>query len=235
MFARGRLTPGSPDYELYYAMRPEKKNGDDQTRALPGLLSDEAQLFEPLSFAAAKASFDLTEAMREHVDGVLAIPGSALLFGGAPLQGHSIPSCYGAYEPTAVQVPLQALGGEHFERVTTELFGPFQVIVRYGDGDLSVVLETLERISHHLTAAVVSADPEFQEQVLGATVNGTTYCGLRARTTAAPQNHWFGPCGDPRAAGIGTPEAIIATWSGHREIIMDQGSLEANWVLPPSL
>jgi 1-pyrroline-5-carboxylate dehydrogenase len=173
--------------------------------------------------------------MREHVDGVLAIAGSALLFGGAPLQGHSIPSCYGAYEPTAVQVPLQALGAEHFERVTTELFGPFQVIVRYGDGDLDMVLETLERISHHLTAAVVSADPEFQEQVLGATVNGTTYCGLRARTTAAPQNHWFGPCGDPRAAGIGTPEAIIATWSGHREIIMDQGPLEANWVLPPSL
>ena len=24
----------------------------------------------------------------------------------------------------------------------------------------------------------------------------------------APQNHWFGPAGDPRAAGIGTPEAI---------------------------
>lgn len=72
MFARGRLVPGSPEYELYYAMRPEKKTGDDQTRALPGLLSDEAQLFEPLSFAAAKASFDLTEAMREHVDGMVA-------------------------------------------------------------------------------------------------------------------------------------------------------------------
>jgi len=69
MFARGRLVPGSPEYELYYAMRPEKKTGDDQTRALPGLLSEDAQLFEPLAFAAAKASFDLTEAMREHVDG----------------------------------------------------------------------------------------------------------------------------------------------------------------------
>lgn len=22
----------------------------------------------------------------------------------------------------------------------------------------------------------------------------------------APQNHWFGPAGDPRGAGIGTPE-----------------------------
>ena len=72
MFARGRLVPGSPEYELYYAMRPKNQIGDDQTRALPGLLSDEAQLFEPLAFAAAKASFDLTEAMREHVDGKVA-------------------------------------------------------------------------------------------------------------------------------------------------------------------
>jgi hypothetical protein len=37
--------------------------------------------------------------------------------------------------------------------------------------------------------------------VLAATINGTTYCGIRARTTGAPQNHWFGPAGDPRAAG----------------------------------
>ena len=52
---------------------------------------------------------------------------------------------------------------------------------------------------------------------------------MRARTTGAPQNHWFGPSGDPRAAGIGTPEAIIATWSCHREIIMDQGPLPNDW------
>jgi 1-pyrroline-5-carboxylate dehydrogenase len=55
---------------------------------------------------------------------------------------------------------------------------------------------------------------------------------MRARTTAAPQNHWFGPCGDPRAAGIASPESIINTWSGHREIIMDQGSLPADWTIP---
>ena len=72
MFARGRLVPGSPEYELYYAMRPENQTGDDHTRALPGLLSDSAQLAEPLAFAAAKASFDLTEAVREHVDGDVA-------------------------------------------------------------------------------------------------------------------------------------------------------------------
>lgn len=43
---------------------------------------------------------------------------------------------------------------------------------------------------------------------MGRTINGTTYEGLRARTTGAPQNHWFGPSGDPRGAGIGTAEAI---------------------------
>lgn len=173
------------------------------------------------------------ERIESHVDSVLAVPGSELLFGGRPLAGHSIPECYGAWQPTAVRVPLQALQGASFDVVTRELFGPFQVVVTYGDRDLDAVLGVLERISHHLTAAVVSADPVFQNRVLGATVNGTTYCGMRARTTAAPQNHWFGPCGDPRAAGIGTPEAIISTWSGHREIILDQGELPADWEVPP--
>ena len=173
------------------------------------------------------------EQIRAHVDAVRAIPGAELMFGGSPLSGHSIPARYGAYEPTAVRVPLAALAGEHFELLTTELFGPFQVVVTYGDNELDVVLDVLERISHHLTAAVVSADPVFQNKVLGATVNGTTYCGMRARTTGAPQNHWFGPCGDPRGAGIGTPEAIHLTWSGHREIIMDQGGLPADWSTPP--
>jgi reductive dehalogenase len=72
MFARGRLVPGSPEYESYYAMRPENKAGDDHTRSLPGLLSQRARLAEPLAFAAAEASFDLTEAVRVHVDGEIA-------------------------------------------------------------------------------------------------------------------------------------------------------------------
>ena len=172
--------------------------------------------------------------IKGHIEGMLSIPGSELVFGGEPLRGHAIPDVYGAYEATAVKVPLSKAAGEHFDRVTTELFGPFQVIVEYGDDDLPAVLGMLERMSHHLTAAVVSADVHFQQQVLAASVNGTTYCGMRARTTGAPQNHWFGPCGDPRAAGIGTPEAIVSTWSGHREIIMDQGPAPAGWKTPES-
>ncbi|MFQ5609611.1 MAG: aldehyde dehydrogenase family protein [Woeseiaceae bacterium] len=171
--------------------------------------------------------------IQAHVDAVLAIEGTELLFGGEPLRGHSIPDCYGAWAPTAIRVPVKSLTGDGFETAMRELFGPFQIIVTYGDHDLADVLELFERMSHHLTAAVVSADPGFQQDVLGATVNGTTYCGMRARTTGAPQNHWFGPSGDPRAAGIGTPEAIITTWSGHREIIFDQGALERGWETPP--
>jgi len=72
MFSRGRLVPGSAEYEAYYRMRPQNRLGDDHTRALPGLLSLDTQLAEPLSFAAAEASFDLTDAVRHHVDGEIA-------------------------------------------------------------------------------------------------------------------------------------------------------------------
>ena len=95
-----------------------------------------------------------------------------------------------------------------------------QVVTSYDDIDK--VLNICEKIDDHLTAAVVSNDPKFVNYVIGNTVNGTTYTGEKARTTGAPQNHWFGPCGDPRSAGIGSPEAIIQTWSCHREIIRDE-------------
>jgi len=171
--------------------------------------------------------------IRAHIDAVLAIEGSRLLFGGEPLTGHTIPGCFGAWQPTAIEVPISALENEHFDLLTTELFGPFQVVVAWGDDDLDTVLALCERMQNHLTAAVVSADIAFQNKVLGATVNGTTYCGMRARTTGAPQNHWFGPSGDPRGAGIGTPEAIRITWSAHREIIADQGPAPEDWSIPP--
>ena len=173
--------------------------------------------------------------IQSHVDACLAVPGAKLMFGGKPLEGHTIPDRYGAYEATAVRVPFEALKGAHFDLLTTELFGPFQVVTTWKDGDLDDLLGMLERMSHHLTAAVVSADPVFLQRVLGATVNGTTYCGMRARTTGAPQNPWFGPAGDPRGAGIGTPEAIKVTWSCHREIITDQADLPASWETPASI
>lgn len=44
--------------------------------------------------------------------------------------------------------------------------------------------------------------------------------------------HRFGPAGDPRGAGIGTPEAIKLVWSCHREIIYDIGPLPQHWEIP---
>ncbi|ONK68657.1 uncharacterized protein A4U43_C05F14480 [Asparagus officinalis] len=176
-----------------------------------------------------------TESMMEHINNLLQIPGSKLLFGGEPLIDHSIPKIYGAMQPTAVFVPIEEILKENtFALVTKEIFGPFQIVTQYKQDQLNMVLDACERMHAHLTAAVVSNDQLFLQEVLGRSVNGTTYAGMRARTTGAPQNHWFGPAGDPRGAGIGTPEAIKLVWSCHREIIYDIGPLPKNWELPAS-
>jgi ferredoxin len=69
VFSRARLTPGEPKYDRYYAMRPENLATDEKFRAQPGLLSPDAPKAEPLTFAASESSFDLTEYVREAVDG----------------------------------------------------------------------------------------------------------------------------------------------------------------------
>ncbi|XP_038977489.1 probable aldehyde dehydrogenase isoform X1 [Phoenix dactylifera] len=174
-----------------------------------------------------------TESMLEHIDKLLGIPGSKLLFGGEALENHSIPKIYGALKPTALFIPLtEMLKSNNFDLVTKEIFGPFQIVTDYKQDQLMMVLDACERMHSHLTAAVVSNDPLFLQEVLGKSVNGTTYAGIRARTTGAPQNHWFGPAGDPRCAGIGTPEAIKLVWSCHREIIYDIGPLPQHWEIP---
>jgi len=198
----------------------------------------EAGFEEKLAARAARRTLaDLTvgpvltwtsEALLAHVARLAALPGARVAFGGRRLSGEAadrIPRQYGAIEPTAVFVPLAAILATEasFALATTEVFGPVQVLTSWSDAQLGDVLRCLERMDAHLTAAVVSNDPVFLAAVLGATVNGTTYAGMRARTTGAPQNHWFGPAGDPRGAGIGTPEAIRLVWSCHREVISDFG------------
>ncbi|RWW68248.1 hypothetical protein BHE74_00024241 [Ensete ventricosum] len=72
-----------------------------------------------------------TESMLKHIQKLLKIPGSELLFGGEELENHSIPKIYGALKPTAVFVPLaEILKPDNFELVTKEIFGPFQVNVK---------------------------------------------------------------------------------------------------------
>jgi ferredoxin len=72
VFTRARLQPDSQEYEQYYSTRPENRAVDDRIRTLPGLLSAQARKAEPLMFAASEASFDLTEAVREAVEGPIA-------------------------------------------------------------------------------------------------------------------------------------------------------------------
>uniref|UniRef100_A0A6T6Y3B1 Aldehyde dehydrogenase domain-containing protein n=1 Tax=Hemiselmis tepida TaxID=464990 RepID=A0A6T6Y3B1_9CRYP len=165
--------------------------------------------------------------IKAHLQSLLSLPGSRLLWGGEDIEGgnHTIPDCYGAMQPTAVFVPLETImaSEEAYAKVSKECFAPIYVITQFGDSDIPTLLDALERMDEHLTAGVVSNDPQFQHAILANSLNGTTYVGMRARTTGAPQNHWFGPAGDPRSAGIGTSEAIRYTWSGHREIITDVG------------
>lgn len=171
-----------------------------------------------------------------HIDRLLEIPGAYVVFGGKPItETHSIPDVYGSFQPTAVFVPLKQLSNQaNFDLVTTEIFGPFQVITEYRNDEVEIVLDSLERMNHHLTGAVVSSDTKFLSNVLSRSVNGTTYAGPRGRTTGAPANHWFGPAGDPRAGGIHTTEAIQATWSCHREIIVDM-VVPSGWSRPPQI
>lgn len=68
-FARIRLVPGSPQYNSYYQMHPERQAFDDRLREKPGLLSPNARLADLLPFAASKGSFFLTEALASAVDG----------------------------------------------------------------------------------------------------------------------------------------------------------------------
>ena len=90
-------------------------------------------------------------------------------------------------EPTAIYVPIkEMLKDEHIETCMTEIFGPFQVVTTYTDSKVSYVLDACERMSHHLTAAVVSNDVKFQTKVPAHTENGTIYAWRRARTTGAP-------------------------------------------------
>jgi len=174
-----------------------------------------------------------TENMLKHKDNLLNLPGARLAFGGEELENHTIPKQYGAIKPTAVFVPLkEVLKPENFDLITTEIFGPFQVLTEYNDDDLPEILNFLDNMKAFLTAAVVSNDPYFQQEILSHTINGTTYTGIRARTTGAPQNHFFGPAGDPRGGTLGTPEAIKHVWSCHREIIQDIGPVPQDFTIP---
>ena len=72
MFSRVRLVPGSKRFTEYYEANPENFEPDEKFRAEAGLLRKGSTLYEPLSFAAADASFRTVEELRSLVDGKLA-------------------------------------------------------------------------------------------------------------------------------------------------------------------
>jgi 1-pyrroline-5-carboxylate dehydrogenase len=66
------------------------------------------------------------EKFKAHLDAILELPDTKILWGGVPLKNHQIPSIYGSYEPTAVYVPLRHFRGDRKRKLLcTELFGPF--------------------------------------------------------------------------------------------------------------
>jgi ferredoxin len=73
MFARARLEAGTPNYEAYYSAHPEKRVGDDKSRALPGILSPESIEADHLVFGATKATFEYIRTLHEAVDGPVAL------------------------------------------------------------------------------------------------------------------------------------------------------------------
>ena len=72
MFSRVRLVPGSKRFTEYYEANPENFGPDEKFRAEAGLLRRGTTLYEPLSFAAADASFRTVEELRSLVDGKVA-------------------------------------------------------------------------------------------------------------------------------------------------------------------
>jgi len=225
-----------------YAFTGQKCSAQSMLFVHENWLTPEVDFVNKLAAQAAKRTLKDTtigpiltwtnEAIQAHVDDICAIPGASLAFGGkAAAEPHSIPDCYGSYLPTAVNVPLDTLldHPEHFNTATKELFGPLQVIVPYKEGEIDKVLRATNLMPNHLTAGIVSNDVQFVHHCLANTITGTQYAGIRAKTTAAPQQHWFGPSGDPRSAGIHTAEAIKLVWSSHREIVYDWGPVPNDW------
>lgn len=177
------------------------------------------------------------EQAESRIAELLKIPGAKIITGGKRVQEkHSTPPNYGLFEPTIVSIPFEQISKkENGELVFKELFGPLLIVTEYTDSDLDKIIDITERIPFHLTASIVSNEPTFINHLAKNTVNGVTYVGIKGRTTGAPQNHYFGPSNDPRAAGIGTIEAIINTWTCHREVVYDFGTLgEENNTLPQS-
>jgi len=70
MFSRNLLKVGTKEYEKYYELYPEHREPDNNFRNFPGLMSPEARYFNPATFYAAEATFNVIEYLRGMAAGV---------------------------------------------------------------------------------------------------------------------------------------------------------------------
>ena len=61
VLSRRLLIPDSSSYHSYYQKNPQFREADDRSREAPGLLNEKATNYDPGTFAAAKANFELIE------------------------------------------------------------------------------------------------------------------------------------------------------------------------------
>jgi reductive dehalogenase len=130
MFARAGLVPGTPQYGSYYTMRPENRARDDKTRSLPGLLSPDAGEANPLVFLSTGASFGLTEAVRDAVDGPVAP--ESLSYDGAEISAYlkALARYHGAHTVGIAELrPYQVYS--HIGRGSGEYGAPITLDHRY--------------------------------------------------------------------------------------------------------
>lgn len=69
MFSRAALKPDTDHFNIYYEEHPQHRETDDRWRRLPGLMDPGSGKYEPLSFAAAGASFETVEQLVSLVEG----------------------------------------------------------------------------------------------------------------------------------------------------------------------
>ncbi len=67
MFSRNELKPNTSRFNEYYAKNPEHRKKDDKFRIKPGLLSPKSLRFNPFGFAAADASFQTVDLLKNAV------------------------------------------------------------------------------------------------------------------------------------------------------------------------
>lgn len=163
------------------------------------------------------------ERLDQRVTDLMAIPGAQLVFGGkrvrepenvVHLRNRDLE--YGYFENTLIRLPLSALSDPEVEHLLNqECFGPIHVqIIWETDEELTQVLEFCSRITHKLTAGVVTDRKSFWDRCKPYLRRfGVVYWGIGAGTKGAPDWMGFGPSGANVAWIGGRPVDVRDVWT----------------------